>query len=833
MINTSFNAPMSEKYKNNRWGDPGDDFDPSKKKDDKIWFRKKAEWLYSLWLNGNAYIPFATTNEFARLRRYAQGNQPNAKYMDILCPVDTHTGERKGYMNISWDTLPIYSAFRDRARGALNKFDYATSVQCLDESSINEKGMMKWMSYIKEQNKEWEQTIRALVGLEEEPEQEKLPMKPRSIQEMEMIASMGGYQLPIEAAFESLLRKSEELSEWDEIKVKIEEDLIDIGYIAVQDYTDPVSGKPRVRYVDPQYLIIASNRDNAYTTVADAGEVRFFTVGELKDYGFDDNQIKEMAQAYQGMYGNPAFNTLWRNGAWVWDQLTLFRVAVMDYDFESFDTYTFEYRNINGQEKPFKLPFDQEPAKPKKNKYEKNKYARRYRAKWVIGTNIVFDYGYQYNQIFDSQNRPKSSYSVYRVADRSMTSRCVAVIDDLHLALYKFRNAWAMAAPSGFAVEWGSLSNMKSGENKMSPMDIIKIYRQNGQLLWKASMENGRVLNNGQPPIFPIEGGLGRILQEFMQTFEMHINTIRQLTAIGQGLDGNVSTGDLLKGTLQIAEASMTDTLRPCLLAYKRVKSRALDNLCLRWQLHLASEDINEIEEGVNGKLISLTYNDVSKRRIQVKCDMIIDDSQKQLLLGAAQQSMQQAKSGGIGITYLDFVFILQAIERGQIKYASMWLAYREELAQQQQMMMQQQNMQMNGQNMQQQEQMKQQTMQMEAEMKTNITMIETETSIKKTKVQGQEDRKTLLTKFMLEQGQMPSEDMFNGVEMEEQAMQEQAMMEQQAMMQQQAMQEGGMPQEGMPEEEGEEAPEGASVPLSQSGGQEEATEEPPMEEPM
>lgn len=838
MINTSFNAPMSEKYKSNRWGDPGDDYDPSKKKDDKIWFRKKAEWLYSLWLNGNAYIPFATTNEFARLRRYAQGNQPNAKYMDILCPVDTHTGERKGYMNISWDTLPIYSAFRDRARGALNKFDYATSVQCLDQGSHNEKGMMKWMSYIKEQNKEWEQSIRALVGLEEEPEQEKLPMKPRTIQEMEMIASMGGYQLPIEAAFESLLRKSEELSEWEEIKVKLEEDLIDIGYIAVQDYTDPVSGKPRMRYVDPQYLIIASNRDNAYSTVADSGEVRFFTVGELKDYGFDDDQIREMAQAYQGMYGNPAFNTLWRNGAWVWDQLTLFRVAVMDYDFESFDTYTFEYRNISGQEKPFKLPYGESPAKPKKNKYEKNKYARRYRAKWVIGTNIVFDYGYQYNQIFDSQNRPKSAYSVYRVADRSMTSRCVATIDDLHLALYKFRNAWAMAAPSGFAVEWGSLSNMKSGENKMSPMDIIKIYRQNGQLLWKASMENGRISNNGQPPIFPIEGGLGRILQEFMSTFEMHINTIRQITAIGQGLDGNVATGDLLKGTLQIAEASMTDTLRPCLLAYRRVKSRVLDNLCLRWQLYLASEDINEIEEGVNGKLISLTYNDVSKRRIQVKCDMVIDDSQKQLLLGAAQQSMQQAKSGGVGITYLDFVFILQAIERGQIKYASMWLAYREELALQQQMMMQQQNMQMNGQNMQQQEQMKQQTMQMEAEMKTNITMIETETSIKKTKVQGQEDRKTLLTKFMLEQGQMPSDDMFNGVEMEEQVQaQQQQAMAQQEMMNQQAMMEqeqgGGMPpQEGMPQEPTEETPEGETGLLSQSG-QEEQSEQPPIEEQM
>lgn len=827
MINMSFNAPMQEKYKQNVWGDPGDDYDPSKKKDDMVWFRKKAEWLYSLWLNGNAYIPFATTNEFARLRRYAQGNQPNAKYMDILCPVDTHTGERKGYMNISWDTLPIYSAFRDRARGALNKFDYATSVQCLDQGSHMEREMMKWKAYVEEQEKEWLDSIKADMSTNiEMPKQEEPMMKPRTIEEMNMMANMGSYQLPIESAFEGLLRKSEQLSEWEEIKVKLQEDLIDIGYIAVQDYTDPVSGKPRVRYVDPQYLIIASNRDNAYTTVADAGEVRFFTVGELKDYGFDDNQIREMAQAYQGMYGNPAFNTLWRNGAWVWDQLTLFRVAIMDFDFESFDTYTFEYRNINGLEKPFKLGYGEAPEKPKKNKYEKNKYARRYRGKWVIGTSIVFDYGYQYNQIFDSENRPKSSYSVYRVADRSMTSRCVATIDDLHLALYKFRNAWAMAAPSGFAVEWGSLSNMKSGENKMSPMDIIKIYRQNGQLLWKASMENGRVMNNGQPPIFPIEGGLGRILQEFMQTFEMHVNTIRQITAIGQGLDGNVSTGDLLKGTLQIAEASLTDTLRPCLSAYKRVKSRAFDNLCLRWQLYLASEDINEITEGSGAKLISLTYNDVSKRRIQVVCDMLIDDSQKQLLLSSAQQSMQQAKSGGVGITYLDFVFILQAIERGQIKYASMWLAYREELALQQQMMMQQQNMQMNGQNMQQQEQMKQQSMQMEAEMKSQLTQLEVEGTISKAKVQGQEDRKTLLTKFMLEQGQMPPEDMFKGVEMEQeaqaQAMQQQAMMEQQAAMQQQQQEQsmGGGEQPPMEEEPPTEEELSA---LSQ--------EQPPMEE--
>jgi len=221
----------------------------------------------------------------------------------------------------------------------------------------------------------------------------------------------------------------------------------------------------------------------------------------------------------------------------------------------------------------------------------------------------------------------------------------------------------------------------------------------------------------------------------------------------------------MLKGTLQIAEASMTDTLRPCLAAYKRVKSRVFDNTCLRWQLYLSTQDINEIDEGVAGQIVSLTYDDISKRRIQVVCDMLIDDSQKQLLLIAAQKSMDAGKTpGGIGITYLDYVFILQAIERGQLKWASMWLAYREEQAKQEAQMLQQQNMQMNGQNMQAQEQAKQQTLAMEMQVKQSISDTETAGSIQKEKVKGQEERKTLIVKALLEKGMIPHPDLVDGL---------------------------------------------------------------------
>jgi hypothetical protein len=144
---------------------------------------------------------------------------------------------------------------------------------------------------------------------------------------------------------------------------------------------------------------------------------------------------------------------------------------------------------------------------------------------------------------------------------------------------------------------------------------------------------------------------------------------------------------------------------------------------------------------------------------------MLIDDSQKQLLLMAAQKSMDAGKTpGGIGITYLDYTTILYAIERGQLKYASMWLAYREEQAKMEAMQLQQQNMQMNGQNMQAQEQAKQQTLAMEMQVKQSISTTEVEGSIMKVKAQGQEDRKTLFVKALLERGLTPHPDLVDGL---------------------------------------------------------------------
>jgi len=747
------NLKFTDKYNKREFPNVDDNINPDSKVDNKDWFIRKAEYLFSMWLLGDSYIPASASQEYANLRAYAQGRQPTTKYMNILDPLDPKTGERTGFYNISWDNVPIYTKYREKVLGTLRKFDYAVSVQCLDEGSEYERKLIKYKTWVQMKEADFIAGIKEAAGIEdmEDPEQSPLPIMPRSFEEMEMLASMGSFRLAVEVALEKYLFKSAKMSEWEEIRNRMDEDAVDIGMIACQDYTDTVSGIPMSRYVDPEFLIVGSTRDNAFTNLSDVAEIRFMTMGELKDLGLTDEEINECVKAYAGALGNPAFQQWNRFGVQDYSRLSLFRVPVLDMDFESFNTYTFEYRTLrDGQEKAFKLPFGVDKKK-QSNRYETNKYARRYRGKWIIGTKIIKDYGYQYNQIFDAQNRPKSSYSIYRITDRSLTSRCVSTIDDMQIAVLKFRNAWAKAAPAGIQVEWGSMQGMKMGGKDF---DVLKVYRTTGDVIWKAQMDaNGRPVYNQVAPVENMPGGLGPILNEFIATFNMHIGTLGELTAIGRGPDGTTPTGDGLVGVAKIAEASMMDTLRPILSGYKRVKNRNFNNLCLRWQLRTASGDISEMVERDGGiaEIVRLSFGDIGSKVISTNCEMLIDDTQREIILGVANDSLKANKQGQAGISFGDFMFVLQCLERGQLKYAQMWIMYREEQAKQEQMALQDRNMQMNGENMKAVEQEKRATEAMMTEAKALLEKLKSESALEQIRVKGREERFTALFNYNLE----------------------------------------------------------------------------------
>ena len=73
-----YSAPFQDKYKKPKFGRPIDTKNPDKVTD-KTWFIRKAEWIYSMWLTDQSYIPYSNALEYTTLRLYSQGRQPTTK----------------------------------------------------------------------------------------------------------------------------------------------------------------------------------------------------------------------------------------------------------------------------------------------------------------------------------------------------------------------------------------------------------------------------------------------------------------------------------------------------------------------------------------------------------------------------------------------------------------------------------------------------------------------------------------------------------------------------------------------------------------------------------
>jgi hypothetical protein len=710
--------PFVEKYKSARYTNPGDSFDPKKKNDPedmqaKDWFRRKMEYVYSCYIRDDAYIPYSTVRDYRICRLYAQGRQPNTKYMERLTIQDKRTGIRKGWMNISWDILPILTKFRSIVLGRFEEVDYATQAHAIDDVSGTMKEDAKWAKLVSTKYAKQLQYLQKELGIEDDQEQQQqLPFIPKNIEEMDMLSNMGFFRLAYEVNMDKLLIATSQKANWAEIKNRVFEDAVDLGIIAVKDYTDPVSGKPMVRYVDPEYLIIRQTRMNDFSNVGEAAEITWHSIGDLRAYGLTDEELVKASRAYSGIFGNPYMTDIpgYPQDRNRYDYL---KVAVLDGEFESFDTYFFESRAINGKDVYFDLPFGTKKASSKKNKFGTRQYQKRYRCKWVIGTDIIFDYGLQYDQAYDQENKPRSSYSCYRIAEKSMISQCITSADDIQLAVLKLRSAMAESKPAGVMIEFGSLKEISMGGDKMDPFDVLKLYRDRGDLIFRyALQQNGMPMQGGIPPISELRGGIGPYLQELMSILEWNINMIREITGINAVVDASAPAPNALVGTAQIAEQGTTNVFRPMLHGYRSIKQRAFMNLCQRWQLagQFYPQTMPFASENGSGAIEILKVGaELFNPVFDVYVDMPVKGEDKMQLEQACLASMQAAKTGSIGITMSDYIYIKQLMSVNNTRAAWVFLSYREQQMQQQRDATSAQMQQMNAQQAQQQEAMKQQ----------------------------------------------------------------------------------------------------------------------------
>jgi len=697
---------VDNSYKTKGTAYPSHDIDPASK--DAFWHMSFAKALYSNYLNDRCGIRYSEVSQMLINRSYAAGNQDVEQYKDILIGAkDQQDGKRKGWANINFSRIiSVAPKFRRILMGIFLGQDHEIACNAIDESAGADREDMMWRTWVTKKEKQLSQLIDGITGTET-PESE---YEPASVEELELYDKMGGFKLKLEVAMEGALGFIDYDSDWRNIKGKIIGDAIDLGVMIVKDYVDVATQKVKKRYVDPIDCIFTLDQDGA---VSKACEFRLYTIESVREEtGLPESSILKMAEDVRGLFGNS--NNVIRefdekNGMYKYND---FVVPVLECEFASNDVkYKTERKTRSGEtvmfDEPWRTTASGKRIPPKvwnsDTKKTKDIPVKVYRkCKWVVGTEVCWDYGLSFDIPRPKRDQALSSYHVHRLDGIPLMQAGIPNFDQIQLANLRIQNALALAPNSGIAYEFSSLQGMSIGGKGMDPMDLVKMHRQSGSFFYKATVHRGGMISpSAGKPIQELSGGIGPILNECMAIISMNLETIRDVTGIGQGMDAMTPGAETAVGVMNQTVSATNNSLRPLYDGYISIKESCARSCVLRVQTVAKYAKGYWAYDKVVGKVAWSVIEqsaDFTFSEMGIKISALPTAQDVAEMEATLRGALQSGQNGKPTITMSEYFAIKRIIRSGgSLKFAQVLLAHREAKGKEYDAKMQQQNMEINA----------------------------------------------------------------------------------------------------------------------------------------
>ena len=713
-------AVAFEQYTKGGYAFPKDDINPDEKNEK--WGKQWCEAMYACWRQGKTAIPYSAIDEIKHLRLLADGRQSPLKYQKILVDVSEASGAVTGYMNINWEVYSVMPKFLRIVEGMMEQTEHQVVATAVDPSSTEEKESAKLDMQYRMKFKETLDYIDKSMGIDRSGE-----YVPESMEELNLYEGAGGFKLAKETEIEQGLDYTFYISQWKEIKKQLIRDACVINCLATKDYTDQYTKKVKVRYVDPEVFVGQYSKHNDHRNMEYGGEIIQETISNLRKINpeIPESELRALAKQYGGVGGNPSLDNYSYDDDMHTGNYDGFLVDVMDCEWFSVNSkYKTKRKAPDGTENMYDEEFGKVYNTDKK-KTEKFDIKVVYKCKWIIGSGYVYDFGLQYDVPRPGKKEVELSFHLYKLPYRSLVSLSEAHLDQMALGFYKLQNAIAMASPPGIAIEFTSLQNMTLGTNKMQPLEILKIKRQTGDLIWKATTHKGNPnLPAGRNPIQELQGGIGQQLNEFLTLFEFNTNAIRELTGINQIADASVPNPEMSVGGSEMALAATNNALRPIYSGYINIKEQTAKNISLRLQLLIAHD--KEAYTGYMPVIGTIGVQVISVGADTVDADYYVKyeakptKERKEIIRQASVQAMNPDRDGVIGIELADFLMIERLLEGGSLKYAEAFLNHKTKKNKERQQKLQEANMNLDKQREQEAIQLKNELLKAEEKVKSD-----------------------------------------------------------------------------------------------------------------
>lgn len=549
------------------------------KKDEK-WV---ADYIKAAWKDYNDTYPNGFYNDRDKhheISLYMKGAQPVKKYKKIADPVSTASGEESS-LNIDWNVIPIIPKFRRIALGILKKTTYNIVADAVDSQAQDDKDMYYAEAAAKlllKRQFEQQGIDPQMLGIEE--------TDPSDFDELE-IQMEYGYKHQMAQEMEQAIDLILNLNKFPSVREKVIEDLHDFDIAGYKEFFDS-SGKIKIRRVKPSNIVTSYSTQKDFSDVHYCGEVIEMTIADLKEMAgnrISKEQYKEIVEKSLGKerHRNSISNENLKN----YDGQ---RVKVLDLEFYSVNNIILEER-INKRGNKVIGRVDKPKSNTDKRKYRKTDYKVVYKGKWVIDTNVFFECGLQTNMKRAKKDMTETTMSyhlfspnLYQMSGNSLGSQMIPIADQIQLAWYKLQNVMLRARPRGIMIEVGALENVplaKSGK-AMTPLDVIDLYNQTGNLVYRAINDEGE--QSGYKPIEELNNGIGSEAAAYFDIISRNIQMLRDILGFNEISDGSTPDPRTLKGVASLAQESTNNALSYIMDAERSLTERLVSNISLRIQ---------------------------------------------------------------------------------------------------------------------------------------------------------------------------------------------------------------------------------------------------------
>jgi len=661
---------------------------------DKKGLQWNSEWIKAVYFESSRDIVGNyddNRRKFVNLRKYAAGKQDIDKYKPQLS-LDGNTSQ----LNLNWNVSTPAPAIIDSLVGRLENQGLKLKIKSISPLASTEY------------DKEYRRLKAQALLIQKEAELNKLGVDISSKVNKEEASQLKGdreielhLKLNFKDSYSEAMQKAldfvMESNRFPEIRRKVIRDAAVcnrlILHLAFDNEYDI-----KMRVADLVNFISDYTDYDDFRNCKWMGEYEYITLDEIaENSNFTEKELAKIAQSAATRYGNSGWDTGW--DLQYYNTLTTnsyrpygrFKIKVLNAEYRSQDKYQYEevkekgggvfYRRVDLKDKngsPKKI-------KDKKNEVVEKKINNIYKAKLIIGTDLIYDYGIKENQQREKlkgfQQSTDTSFSwvafsadMYDMQNTSIMERLIPLVDQLCITRLQAQRAIANMTPQGVAVDVAAAAAVSNalGEEQITPRVLHDIYKATGTYYYSSVREDGEPISPTGNHI-PIRDLPPPDLSLLMQLENRAASIIQDMSLVSGIPISTVGAPDVkaLVGNEKIAAQNRNDTTRVLDDSYRNVVSRACSQIVLMVQDSIEyGGKLDDYEMAIGkGSTETLKFaNDLSAMQfgqfIEVAPDIV-----EQAFFESTLQSAIAA-----GVIKVSDIYVLRDLAKEDIKSAARYM---------------------------------------------------------------------------------------------------------------------------------------------------------------